>query len=74
MVGALGAGSCFGASSYVSGSKRTTTVKAGGRKVALLSVSATLLEQLSTECQLRFNKVFLATLIKRLQGSGTVTN
>lgn len=74
VVGALGAGSCFGASSYVSGSKRTTTVKAGVRKVALLSVSATLLEQLSTECQLRFNKVFLATLIKRLQGSGTVTN
>jgi len=44
------------------------------RKVAVLSVSATLLEQLSTECQLHFNKVFLATLIKRLQSSGNVTN
>ena len=27
-----------------------------------------LLEQLSTECQLRFNKVFLSSLIRRLQG------
>ena len=73
-VGELTAGNCFGESTYVSGSKRTTTVKAASRQVAVLSVSATLLEQLSTECQLRFNKVFLATLIRRLQGNGTDTN
>jgi serine/threonine protein kinase len=73
-VGQLTAGNCFGESSYVSGSKRTTTVKARSQRVAVLSVSATLLEQLSTECQLRFNKVFLATLIRRLQGDGTATN
>jgi hypothetical protein len=28
-----------------------------------------MLEQVSTECQLRFNKVFLRTLIRRLQGA-----
>ena len=37
--------------------------------VTVLSVSSTMLEQVSTECQLRFNKVFLRTLIRRLQGA-----
>ena len=73
-VGALGVGNCFGEASYVSGSKRTSTVKASSQRVSVLSVSATLLEQLSTECQLRFTKVFLGTLIRRLQGAGTATN
>jgi hypothetical protein len=36
----------------------------------VLRVSSTLLEQVSTECQLRFNKVFLRSLIERLQGTG----
>ena len=36
--------------------------------VALLRVSSTLLEQASEACQLRFNKVFLRSLIGRLQG------
>jgi hypothetical protein len=31
-------------------------------------VSSTLLEQSSSACQLRFNKVFLRSLIERLQG------
>jgi hypothetical protein len=33
-------------------------------------VSSTLLEQASSSCQLRFNKVFLRSLIERLQGIG----
>jgi hypothetical protein len=33
-------------------------------------VSSTLLETLSASCQLRFNRMFLRTLIQRLQGSG----
>lgn len=66
-VGGMETGSCFGESSYVSGAKRTATIKASGL-VTVLSVNSTLLEQLSTECQLRFNKVFLRTLIRRLQG------
>jgi hypothetical protein len=34
-------------------------------------VSSTLLEQSSSACQLRFNKVFLRSLIERLQGVAT---
>jgi len=72
-VGTLSEGDCFGESSYVSGVKRNSTIRAA-EAVTLLSVSATLLEQVSTECQLRFNKVFLRSLIRRLQGSkGTRT-
>jgi CRP-like cAMP-binding protein len=66
-VGAMETGNCFGESSYVTGTKRTATIKARGN-VTVVSVGATMLEQLSTECQLRFNKVFLSTLIRRLQG------
>jgi CRP-like cAMP-binding protein len=66
-MGKMETGSCFGESSYVSGIMRTATIKAD-MPVTVLSVSATLLEQLSTECQLRFTKVFLNTLIRRLQG------
>lgn len=66
-VGSMETGNCFGESSYVSGTTRTATIKAR-ELVTVLSVSATLLEQLSTECQLRFNKVFISTLIRRLQG------
>jgi len=61
-------GSCFGEASYVSGVKRTATISAKDA-VTVVSVSATLLEQLSTECQLRFTNVFLRALIGRLQGS-----
>jgi eukaryotic-like serine/threonine-protein kinase len=35
--------------------------------VTVLKVSSTLLEQVSAACQLRFNRVFLRTLIGRLQ-------
>jgi serine/threonine protein kinase len=68
-VGEMETGNCFGESSYVSGTKRTATIKAT-TPVTVLSVSATLLQQLSTECQLRFTRVFLSTLIRRLQGDG----
>jgi serine/threonine protein kinase len=73
VVGALTDGDCFGESSYIGGVKRNSTISAE-TPVTLLSVSATLLEQVSTDCQLRFNKVFLRALIQRLQGSnGTRT-
>jgi serine/threonine protein kinase len=67
-LGFLASGECFGETSYLSGSKRTATIKATG-PVTVLKVSSTLLEQLSTECQLRFNRVFLRNLIVRLQGA-----
>ncbi len=47
-------------------SARATIRAADG--VTVLKVSSTLLEQVSASCQLRFNRVFLRTLIGRLQG------
>jgi CRP-like cAMP-binding protein len=67
-TGALSSGDCFGENSYVPGAKRPATVRAA-EAVTLLSVSATLLEQASASCQLRFNRVFLRSLIERLQGN-----
>ena len=66
-IGQLGEGDCFGETSYVRGAKRTATISAAG-DVTLVRVSSTLLEQSSSACQLRFNKVFLRALIERLQG------
>ena len=69
VVGSLDSGECFGEAGYTSDDgKLSSTVKANGA-ATVLSVSSTLLEQVSTACQLRFNKVFLRSLIKRLQGT-----
>jgi len=67
VVGKLETGSCFGETSYVRGAKRQATILADS-EVTILQVSSTLLEQASPACQLRFNKVFLKALIRRLQG------
>jgi eukaryotic-like serine/threonine-protein kinase len=66
-IGMLGDGDCFGETSFVRGARRTATITAAGA-VTLIQVSSTLLEQASSSCQLRFNKVFLRSLIERLQG------
>jgi serine/threonine protein kinase len=66
-MGTLDTGDCFGEASYVQGAKRTATIRAGNA-VTVLKVSSTLLEQVSASCQLRFNRVFLRSLIGRLQG------
>jgi len=68
-LGVLESGACFGETSYVRGAKRTASIKADG-PVTILRVSSTLMEQVSSACQLRFNKVFLRSLITRLQGNG----
>jgi len=67
-VGVLDTGDCFGEASYVPGAKRTATIRAAGA-VTVLKVSSTLLEQVSASCQLRFNRVFLSSLIARLQSA-----
>jgi CRP-like cAMP-binding protein len=69
-TGTIGAGQGFGETSYVRGARRTATIAAKA-DVTLLRVSSTLLEQASAACQLRFNKVFLRSLIERLQGLAT---
>ncbi len=68
-VGALADGDCFGETSYVRGAKRQASIAADGA-VTILRVSSTLMEQVSSSCQLRFNKRFLRALITRLQNSG----
>ncbi|MDH3334016.1 MAG: cyclic nucleotide-binding domain-containing protein, partial [Gammaproteobacteria bacterium] len=68
-IGALSNGDCFGETSYVRGAKRQASIRADGQ-VTILRVSSTLMEQVSSACQLRFNKVFLRSLITRLQGNG----
>ena len=69
-LGLLEDGACFGETSYVHGAKRTASIRAAS-PVTILRVSSTLMEQVSSSCQLRFNKVFLRALITRLQGDGT---
>jgi CRP-like cAMP-binding protein len=67
-IGLLSTGECFGETSYVQGAKRTATIRSADN-VTVLKVSSTLLEQVSASCQLRFNRVFLRTLISRLQNA-----
>jgi serine/threonine protein kinase len=69
-IGTLSNGDCFGETSYVRDAKRTASIRAHGA-TTILRVSSTLMEQVSQACQLRFNKVFLRSLIKRLQGDGS---
>jgi serine/threonine protein kinase len=74
IVGRLEPGDCFGETSYLRGARRQAGVVAG-EGVTILKVSSTLLEQASPACQLRFNKVFLRSLISRLQhGDRSVSN
>jgi len=67
-IGSLSSGDCFGETSYVRGAKRQASIQGFGA-VTILRVSSTLMEQVSSDCQLRFNKVFLRALITRLQGT-----
>lgn len=64
-IGNLVAGDCFGEMAYLSKAERTATIIATGR-VDLMKVNATLIEQVSVDCQLHFSRVFMKTLVKRL--------
>ena len=64
-LGTLREGDCFGEMGYMSHTERTASVSAESNCV-LMRVNATLIEQASLQCQLRFHKVFLRSLIERL--------
>ena len=64
-IGNLVEGDCFGEMAYLSKAERTATIIATGR-VDLMKVNATLIEQVSVDCQLHFSRVFMKTLVKRL--------
>jgi CRP-like cAMP-binding protein len=68
-LGQLATGDCFGESSVVPNARRQATIRALS-PVTLLQVSSTMMETMSTSTQLRFNRMFLQTLIQRLQGHG----
>jgi eukaryotic-like serine/threonine-protein kinase len=65
-AGRIETGGCFGEAAYAEGARRDSVIEAEG-EVTLLKVTASLLENSSIACQLRFNKVFLRELIERLQ-------
>jgi serine/threonine protein kinase len=67
-VGLLREGDCFGEAAAMGGKKSTSAIVAKGA-VTVLKVSATLLEQLTIPCQLRFHKVFMRSMIERLTRS-----
>ncbi len=66
IVSRIETGGCFGEAAFAEGSRRDAVIEAEGN-VTLLKVAATLLEQASVPCQLRFNMVFLRELVERLQ-------
>ncbi len=61
----LVSGDCFGEMGFISGQKRSATIKAL-TDVTILKVHAPLIERASVNCQLRFHKLFLNTMIERL--------
>jgi serine/threonine-protein kinase len=61
----LAKGDAFGEVGFLTKAKRTATVVATSHVLAL-KINATLMDQLSQDCQLKFYKVFTETLIYRL--------
>lgn len=61
----LGKGDCFGEMGYLAKTKRTATITAE-EKTSLLKINSTVISQVSLNCQVRFLKVFLRTMIHRL--------
>lgn len=64
----LYAGDCFGEMGYLARTKRTATITACG-PTSLLKLNSTVIGQASLNCQVRFLKVFLRTLIHRLSAT-----
>ena len=58
-------GDCFGEMGYLAKTKRTASIIAEST-TALIKINSTVISQVSLNCQVRFLKVFLRTLIHRL--------
>lgn len=61
-------GDCFGEMGYLAKTKRTASIRAQG-DVSLMKINSTVISQVSLNCQVRFLKVFLRTLIQRLSAT-----
>ncbi|MGH8247437.1 MAG: protein kinase domain-containing protein [Gammaproteobacteria bacterium] len=64
-------GDCFGEMGYLAKTKRTATIVAD-EHTSLLKINSTVISQVSLNCQVRFLKVFLRTLIHRLSATTEV--
>jgi serine/threonine protein kinase len=64
-IGKLSKGDCFGEMGYLAKTERSATIIAKSN-VSLMKINSTLIDQVSVNCQLRFSKVFLHTMVKRL--------
>jgi len=65
VVGLMKQGDCFGEIAFLTRQPRNATI-AARTEVSLMSVSASLMEQASTETQVRYYRIFLENLITRL--------
>ena len=64
----LSKGDCFGEMGYLAKTKRTASIVAE-KDTSLLKINSTVISQVSLNCQVRFLKVFLRTLIYRLSAT-----
>ena len=64
-VDALKRGDCFGEMGFIAKQERTASIIAK-TPVTVMQVRSALMERASVNCQLRFHKVFLYTLVGRL--------
>jgi len=64
----LTTGDCFGEMGYLARTKRTASIVAD-TDTSLLKINSTVISQVSLNCQVRFLKVFLRTLIHRLSAT-----
>ena len=65
VVGLMKQGDCFGEIAFLTRQPRNATILAR-TEVSLMSVSASMMEQASTETQIRYYRIFLENLIARL--------
>lgn len=68
IIRTLDTGDCFGEMGYLAKTKRTASI-AAEEETALLKINSTVISQVSLNCQVRFLKVFLRTLIHRLSAT-----
>jgi eukaryotic-like serine/threonine-protein kinase len=68
VIRTLQKGDCFGEMGYLAKTKRTASIKSGSH-TSLMKINSTVISQVSLNCQVRFLKVFLRTLIYRLSAT-----
>ncbi len=68
VIRTLQKGDCFGEMGYLAKTKRTASIKSRDN-TSLMKINSTVISQVSLNCQVRFLKVFLRTLIHRLSAT-----